>query len=268
MPDGRMLKRKISLNEAVADLANDTHRMLFTWGIAHLDVKGRISGSPRQFKAIVAPLLDHIKNKTIEDFFEDAQAKGLILRYRVGDVQVIEYPKFTDPDNQKLNPDREAKSRYPDPPTTPDLLLSNSGVSQDPDKSTPDLIPLSLSLSLIKDKEKDMADSPKANGRDFSKEFEAFYEEYPRQKGKKDARECYLQIGKKGLLPPLEIILAALGDQKTWPERKEVKYLKYPKVWLKGECWNDRPDIDKSLGRDKYESKPDHFIIDQDAPVN
>ena len=60
MAEGRMLKKKISLNEAVADLSNDTHRMLFTWGISHLDVEGRITGSPRGFKAMVAPLLEHI----------------------------------------------------------------------------------------------------------------------------------------------------------------------------------------------------------------
>jgi hypothetical protein len=60
MADGRMLKKKISLNEALADLANDSHRLFFTWGIAHLDVEGRITGSSRGFKALVVPLLDHI----------------------------------------------------------------------------------------------------------------------------------------------------------------------------------------------------------------
>jgi hypothetical protein len=65
MAEGRMLKRKISLNEALADLANDSHRLLFTWGIAHLDVEGRITGSPRGFKALVAPLLDHINFDTV-----------------------------------------------------------------------------------------------------------------------------------------------------------------------------------------------------------
>ncbi len=176
MPDGRMLKKKISLNEAVADLANDTHRMLFTWALAHLDVKGRISGSPRQFRAIVVPLLDHITNETIVAFFIDAQDKELLRLYEVDGVQVIEYPKFTDPGNQKLNPDREAKSKYPDPPSPspnqpvsapdlvgsksgvgpeqaaniPDLVRSKSGVDPGQPESTPDLVPLSLSLSEVK----------------------------------------------------------------------------------------------------------------------
>jgi hypothetical protein len=171
-----MLKKRISLNEAVADLANDTHRMLFTWALAHLDVKGRISGSPRQFRAIVVPLLDHITNETIMAFFIDAQDKGLLRLYEADGVQVIEYPKFTHPENQKLNPDREAKSKYLDPPTpspdqpvsapdlgrnksrlnqdqsgsTPDLVESKSGVALEQPGSPPDLVPLSLSLSEVK----------------------------------------------------------------------------------------------------------------------
>lgn len=68
MAEGRMLKKKISLNEAVADLSNDSHRLLFIWGIAHLDVEGRVTGSPRGFKGLVAPLLDHITFKMILEF--------------------------------------------------------------------------------------------------------------------------------------------------------------------------------------------------------
>jgi hypothetical protein len=126
MAEGRMLKRKISLNEAVADLANDSHRLLFTWGIAHLDVEGRITGSPRGFKGLVAPLLDHITFETVLAFFHDAESKGLIQRYEVDGEWHIQYPKFAH--NQKLTKSREAASKRPAPP---------------PDYSTPPLQPLS-----------------------------------------------------------------------------------------------------------------------------
>jgi hypothetical protein len=143
MPDGRMLHKKISLNEAIADLENDTHRLLFTWAIAHLDIKGRLTGSPRQFKAIVAPLLEHITPKTVQKFFADAQSKGLIYRYEVDGIAVVEYPKFSH--LQKLRADRESPSKLPAPPLktpeppgnapdspepTPDQLRSNPGVLQ------------------------------------------------------------------------------------------------------------------------------------------
>jgi hypothetical protein len=114
MAEGRMLKRKISLNEAVADLANDSHRLLFTWGIAHLDVEGRITGSARAFKAHVAPLLEHITADTVLAFFQDGESKGLIQRYEADGEWHIQYPKFAH--NQNLTKSREAASKRPAPP--------------------------------------------------------------------------------------------------------------------------------------------------------
>jgi hypothetical protein len=113
MAEGRMLKKKISLNEAIADLANDTHRLLFTWGIAHLDVEGRITGNLRSFKGLVAPLLDHITPQSVLAFFQDAEHLGLIRRYQVDGRWVVQYPAFKK--NQTLRPDKEAKSQYPPP---------------------------------------------------------------------------------------------------------------------------------------------------------
>ena len=114
MAEGRMLKKKISLNEAVADLANDTHRLLFTWGIAHLDVEGRITGNLRGFRGLVVPLLDHITPETIQGFFQDAESLGLIQRYEVDGEWHVQYPKFAH--NQNLNRSREAASKRPPPP--------------------------------------------------------------------------------------------------------------------------------------------------------
>jgi len=136
MADGRMLKKKISLNEAVADLANDSHRLLFTWGIAHLDVEGRITGSSRGFKALVAPLLDHITFEAVQAFFHDAESKGLIQRYEVDGEWHVQYPKFAH--NQKLTKSREAASKRPAPP--PDYSLpSQRPLSEDSVSAQPEV---------------------------------------------------------------------------------------------------------------------------------
>jgi hypothetical protein len=140
MADGRMLAKKISLNEAVASLDNDMHRLLFTWGLCHLDIEGRISGSPKVFRAMVVPLLDHITPEKVIKFFKDATEKGLILRYKVGKDWFIQYPKFKD--NQRLRPDREAPSKLPpysgelleDSGTTPGEVQDDSGVKLSKDK--------------------------------------------------------------------------------------------------------------------------------------
>ena len=151
MADGRMLAKKISLNEAVASLENDMHRLLFTWGLSHLDIEGRISGSPKVFRAMVVPLLEHITSEKIAKFFKDAVDKGLIVRYQIGKDWFIQYPKFKD--NQRLRPDREAVSKIPaydgelpeDSGTTPGVNPEDSG-------TTPGVNPEDSGLILSKDK--------------------------------------------------------------------------------------------------------------------
>jgi hypothetical protein len=129
MAEGRMLKKKISLNEALADLANDSHHLLFTWGIAHLDMEGRITGSFRGFKALVAPLLDHITHETVSSFFQDAESRGLIQRYEVDGEWHVQYPKFAH--NQNLTKSREAASKRPAPPPDYQPCSSNQPITED-----------------------------------------------------------------------------------------------------------------------------------------
>jgi hypothetical protein len=132
MAEGRMLKKKISLNEALANLENDSHRLLFTWAIPHLDIEGRISGSPRVFKASVAPLLDHLTPDKVLTFFLDAGAKGLINRYKIEGEWWIEFPKFKD--NQNLRGSREGASKIPPPPANPPIT---PGELQEQSRSSP-----------------------------------------------------------------------------------------------------------------------------------
>jgi hypothetical protein len=154
--EGGMLAKKISLNEAVAALANDTHRLLFTWALAHLDIEGRISGRPNVFRAIVVPMLEGITSEKVSSFFKDAIGLGLIERYAVGDTWVVQYPKFKE--NQRLRSDREAPSKLPPPP---DLLPEDSG-------SAPGVVPedsgLKFKLSLSKAKGEAIAPPPPGNG--------------------------------------------------------------------------------------------------------
>ena len=135
-----MLKKKISLDVRWADLQNDTHRLLFTVGIAHLDIDGRISGDPREFKAAVVPMLDYITQEVLLAFFQDAERLGLIWRYRVEGRWVIQYPGFKK--NQNLRPDKEAMSQYPPPPPdfSPGVDTAQSGVVSDDSGSSPGVV--------------------------------------------------------------------------------------------------------------------------------
>ena len=203
MADGRMLAKKISLNEAVASLENDMHRLLFTWGLSHLDIEGRISGSPKVFRAIVVPLLEHITSEKVSKFFKDAESQGLICRYQVGRDWFIEYPKFKE--NQRLRPDREAPSKIPSPP---DLPVITPGELPEDSGTTP-------ALSLSKDKLITTLVSP-SRGNGVDDEFEIWWKAFPsrRKAGKPAAIAKYRHLRKTGTLPPIEALLATLEAQK------------------------------------------------------
>ena len=141
MAQGRMLKKKISVNEDVCSLNSDSSRLIYTWTIAHLDVDGFIIGRLRSFKALVCPLLEHIAIEDIASYFEEWERQGLIIRHESDNGPCLQFPKFRE--NQGgLKIEREAKSLYsqcliPNSRTTPGLIPENSG-------TTPGQLPLKV----------------------------------------------------------------------------------------------------------------------------
>jgi len=115
MARGRMLLKKISLNKAVAALADDTSRMLFTWTIPHLDREGRIHGDPEVLRSIVAPRLAHITGEVVARCVAEWARAELVMWYDVDGDRFLAFPKFFD--NQRgLHVERESPSDIPEPP--------------------------------------------------------------------------------------------------------------------------------------------------------
>lgn len=123
MPDGRMLRKKISFDERLGQVSLES-LLVFTWMIPHLDVKGRILGDIFHIKATVFPLIDQLSTKKIKKALTELEKLNLILIYG-GKIKYIQFNGFLK--NQKICENREAKSTIPDP----DLLTSNSRVTQD-----------------------------------------------------------------------------------------------------------------------------------------
>lgn len=123
MAKGRMLNKKISLDEAVDDLSCDTSRLLFSWLISHLDYNGCYFGDAEIVKSNIFPLRKDISAKKIERFLQEMEKKYLIIRYWVGKMQYLFMPSF-DKNQPNLRKDREANS---DIPPYPELLRSNDG---------------------------------------------------------------------------------------------------------------------------------------------
>jgi len=133
MAKGRMLNKKISLDDAVNRLSCDTARLLYTWIISHLDQHGCFYGDANVVKNLIFPLRNDIKSRKVEQFLQEMESESLIQRYEVKKTRYIFCQNFTK--NQVgLRPDREAESdipRYngnkPESVITPDLLRQNDG---------------------------------------------------------------------------------------------------------------------------------------------
>src|SRR3990167_5991840 len=122
MPLGRMLSKKISYDEALANVSIEA-AFLYTWCIPHLDVKGRIYADPNILKGIVVPYVKKLTVKKIAEYCQELHNEGLVILY--GSEQLyMEFKGFHK--NQKINKDREADSNIPNP----DQITIYSGVTQ------------------------------------------------------------------------------------------------------------------------------------------
>ena len=156
MAEGRMLKKVISMSRKLANLKTDSARLLYTWIIPHVDVKGRFSADADIVKGYIVPRIKSITADDIEEHLKELESNNLILLYHDnGDryLEIVKFSKF-----QNLRHDREAKSEIPAPPgQTPEP-------PQDDDIPTPGVLPEDSPLS--KDKEREVKLS-KSKG-DFS----------------------------------------------------------------------------------------------------
>lgn len=83
MAQARLLNKTISLSEKVADLPDDSTRLLYTWMITHTDDVGLLPDSARTIKATVVPML----NLSVEDIgfqLESMLEVGLLMRIQYG----------------------------------------------------------------------------------------------------------------------------------------------------------------------------------------
>lgn len=120
MPIGRMLNKRISIDDEVAKLS-DKAIILYCWSIPHLDSEGKILASNEILKGTVVPYLKRFTNQLIGRLKNELNQSPLVIIYGENG----KYMKFLGFEkNQTINKDREAPSRIPDP--TPEELQSRS----------------------------------------------------------------------------------------------------------------------------------------------
>lgn len=139
MAEGRVLRKKISVDERVAQLTTES-ALLFSWAIAHADVAGRIEGSAVALKATIVPLrewtihqVDLLADEWTRTTGADGKERPLVLRYIVKGKIVIQFSGWQ---NNYGRMDREAPSSLPPPPKTP-AKYQTPGVLRENSRRTP-----------------------------------------------------------------------------------------------------------------------------------
>lgn len=112
MATGRILKKQISLSEAVNDLSLKA-ALLFTWAIPHADDFGRMPGSPRRVKAAVVPMREDFSLDDVAMCIQELHEAGLVCWYTVDGEQHLSFPTW---ESHQAGLHKRTRSRLPPPP--------------------------------------------------------------------------------------------------------------------------------------------------------
>ena len=102
---------------------------------------------------------------------------------------------------------------------------------------TPSLLSLPSDPSLLSDPSQTSKKSARAR-HSYSKEFEEFFKEYPRNDNKWDAYKAYDKARKTGILPSNHELVCAVRKQRTWETWKKG-IIPHASTWLNKRRWED-----------------------------
>jgi|SRR6185312_10983463 len=109
MAEGRFISRNIAFSEQLGAVSLEAD-YLFMRMLPHLDVDGRLTGSPKSIKARCCPLRDEMDEIRIRLALAELDRVGLISWYEVDGLQCVEYPNFAK-HQSGLRRDREGASK-------------------------------------------------------------------------------------------------------------------------------------------------------------
>lgn len=114
MARGRMLNKSVCNSKKFQDLPDDTCRLIATWTISHLDIRGVFYANPQLVRSLVCPRRDDVTNAQVAGYLDAMEAYGLIVRFESNGETWQYWPGFEH--NQiGIRYDRES-SDFPIPP--------------------------------------------------------------------------------------------------------------------------------------------------------
>ena len=171
MPEGRIILKSISESKKLSLLKSDGARLLYTWLIPHVDIRGCYFGDPVVINGKILTRLGKTADE-VDEYLNDMQRVGLIQRYEHNGEQYIQIPDFVSK-QPYLNPNREAKPKIPTPDEigiAPDQLKSNSRPTPDQLQTNSGLTPTQIKIeskvqskratTVVNDSKAEPADTP------------------------------------------------------------------------------------------------------------
>lgn len=246
MARARNIKPGFFINDELAEI-EPLGRILFAglWTIA--DREGRLEDRPKKIKAEVVPY----DNCNVDKLLQALHDKDFIQRYEVNGNKYIAILNFKKHQNPHKN---EAPSVIPAPSETARCKHGASTV-QVPEMHTTNPAD---SLLLIPDSLNPITAPP-----NFDAEFEIWWEDYPRKKGKTDAQKYWRKLRGKGV--SVELLITARNNYAAEMKGKSMDYVMHGSTFLgPGERWKDyqEPKQQEELSvSNKMEISPEQHEI-------
>ena len=70
-------------------------------------------------------------------------------------------------------------------------------------------------------------------------DFDQFYAAFPRKQARKPAKDVWMRLRKKKILPTLAVLLSAVEVQKRQFQWRDQQFIPLPSTWLYQQRWND-----------------------------
>jgi len=225
-----MIDKRVSMSKKLGGVS-DKARTLYFMIYPHLDRDGRIAFDDLDdLKVEIIPYFKDWNTKKIADSLNELAGIRLIILYPDDKKIAMEFIRFED--FQDLRYDREAKSKVPDPPRTPE---SSGGY-----RINPAISPLSLSLSIRKEGRKEERiyyDFESSKWKNITEKDMAFWAEaYP---------ACDIK----------HELLAMADWLESNPEKKKSNYRAFISRWLKKQQDQGGSNKSKKPGQTRQEKE-------------
>ena len=195
------------------------------------DSIGALANRTKYNKRVVLEALDSLfKAGKLERVGADGIMNPYAAEVLEGTKSLREKRSSAGHEGGKRSAEKSQKKQRPKPSKSSDLPQANpTDLDSDLDKEG----------SLFSDENRVLAETkPKS---DWPPDYrEQFWSRYPRKEAKKAALKELDRVKKSGH-PPWSVLLGGLQRYAAKVIGKEEQYIKHPKTWLTGGCWDDEP---------------------------